>query len=85
MRPAKEVLPAKLLAVLPKRKRGERGEQKQPKKILKSVRYSPEVVHYFEATGKGWQVRMDNVLKAYVKKHHRNEKNDPHLKHQKHS
>jgi len=34
MRSAAEVLPEKLLNVLPKRKRRERGPQKQPKKIL---------------------------------------------------
>jgi uncharacterized protein (DUF4415 family) len=68
MRPANEVLPAALLDVLPKRKRGERGLQKKPKKISVTVRYSPEVVKYFKATGEGWQIRMDRVLKSYIKK-----------------
>jgi uncharacterized protein (DUF4415 family) len=68
MRPASEVLPKKLLDVLPKRKRGERGPQKEPKKISITVRYSPEVVEYFKATGAGWQIRMDKVLKNYIKK-----------------
>ncbi|HMT91697.1 BrnA antitoxin family protein [uncultured Thiothrix sp.] len=31
-----------------------------------SVRLSAEVTQYFRATGKGWQTRMDEVLKAYV-------------------
>ena len=31
-----------------------------------SIRLSPEVVEYFKATGKGWQTRMDTVLKEYV-------------------
>jgi uncharacterized protein (DUF4415 family) len=31
-----------------------------------SIRLSPEVVEYFKATGKGWQTRMDAVLKEYV-------------------
>ncbi len=35
-------------------------------KILLSVRYSPEVVAYFKATGEGWQARMDDVLRDYV-------------------
>jgi uncharacterized protein (DUF4415 family) len=68
MRPASEVLPKKLLDVLPKRKRGERGPQKEPKKISVTVRYSPEVVTYFKSTGHGWQIRMDKVLKSYIKK-----------------
>jgi uncharacterized protein (DUF4415 family) len=38
----------------------------QNKKMLVSVRYSPEVLAYFRATGDGWQARMDGVLKAYV-------------------
>jgi uncharacterized protein (DUF4415 family) len=68
MRPASEVLPAELLGVLPKRKRGERGPQKQLKKISVTVRYSQEVVEYFKSTGEGWQTRMNKVLKNYVKK-----------------
>jgi uncharacterized protein (DUF4415 family) len=38
------------------------------KKLLVSVRYSPEVITYFRATGEGWQARMDGVLKQYVNK-----------------
>lgn len=37
------------------------------RKELVSIRYSPEVVSYFKATGAGWQARMDSVLKAYVR------------------
>jgi len=36
------------------------------KKLLVSVRYSPEVVSYFKSTGEGWQSRMDGVLRRYV-------------------
>jgi uncharacterized protein (DUF4415 family) len=71
MKSAKEVLPAKLLAALPKRKRGERGPQKTPKKISVTLRYSPEVVKYFKSTGTGWQSRIDNALKAWIKQHPR--------------
>jgi uncharacterized protein (DUF4415 family) len=38
------------------------------KKLLVSVRYSPEVLAYFRSTGQGWQARMDGVLKQYVSK-----------------
>jgi len=34
-----------------------------------SIRLSPEVVDYFKGTGKGWQTRMDEVLKDYVAHH----------------
>jgi uncharacterized protein (DUF4415 family) len=38
------------------------------KKLLVSVRYSPEVLAYFRSTGEGWQSRMDGALKEYVSK-----------------
>jgi len=46
-----------------------RGRPKSDnKKMLVSVRYSPEVIAYFRSTGDGWQARMDGVLKEYVNK-----------------
>ena len=39
------------------------------RKVLLTVRYSPEVVEYFRATGEGWQARMDEVLREYVARH----------------
>lgn len=39
------------------------------KKQLVSIRYSPEVIDYFRASGAGWQARMDAVLKVYVEAH----------------
>lgn len=38
-------------------------------KVLLSIRYSPEVVDYFRATGSGWQTRMDEALKEWMKEH----------------
>lgn len=47
-----------------------RGRPKAPqRKVLLSVRYSPEVVEYFRSTGDGWQVRMDAALKEWIKAH----------------
>ena len=47
-----------------------RGRPKsETKKLLVSVRYSPEVLTYFRGTGEGWQGRMDGVLQEYVAKH----------------
>lgn len=40
----------------------------QNKKLLVSVRYSPQVIAYFRGTGEGWQARMDGVLSEYVSK-----------------
>jgi len=49
-----------------------RGRPKSPgRKLLVSVRYSPEVVAYFKSTGEGWQSRMDGVLLRYVARHSR--------------
>lgn len=49
-----------------------RGRPKSDnKKLLVSVRYSPEVVAYFKSTGEGWQSRMDSVLRDYVARHSR--------------
>jgi uncharacterized protein (DUF4415 family) len=39
------------------------------KKQLVSIRFSPEVIDYFRASGAGWQARMDAVLKDYVEAH----------------
>jgi uncharacterized protein (DUF4415 family) len=46
-----------------------RGQQQTPVKQPVSIRLSPEVVEYFKSTGKGWQTRMDEVLREYVKTH----------------
>ena len=52
--------------------RAVRGRPKSAsKKQLISVRYSPEVVAFFKATGEGWQARMDGVLREYVARHSR--------------
>jgi uncharacterized protein (DUF4415 family) len=46
-----------------------RGRPKSAnKKLLVSVRYSPEVLGYFKSTGDGWQARMDTVLRQYVER-----------------
>jgi uncharacterized protein (DUF4415 family) len=49
------------------------GRPRSPnRKLLVSVRYSPEVVSYFRSTGAGWQSRMDGVLRQYVARQTRN-------------
>ncbi len=48
---------------------GQRGPQKHPTKVPVTVRYSPEVVEYFKATGEGWQTRMNDALREYVEQH----------------
>lgn len=62
--------PKQLKAMVPMR--ALRGRPKsENRKLLVSVRYSPEVVAYFKSTGEGWQSRMDGVLRKYVERHSR--------------
>lgn len=63
MRPTAEVLPAELAAILPKRKRGQRGPQKAPLKQLVTLRLDSEVVERFRSSGAGWQSRINAVLR----------------------
>ena len=55
-------------AMAKQRERGHRGPQQAPTKQLVSVRYSPEVLQYFKATGAGWQTRMNDALLEWVSK-----------------
>jgi uncharacterized protein (DUF4415 family) len=67
---AQPLTPRQLKAMVPIR--ALRGRPKSAnKKLLVSVRYSPEVVAYFKSTGEGWQSRMDGVLRKYVTRHSR--------------
>jgi uncharacterized protein (DUF4415 family) len=67
---AQPLTPKQLKAMLPIQ--APRGRPKsEKKKLLVSVRYSPEVVAYFKSTGEGWQSRMDGVLRKYVSRHSR--------------
>jgi uncharacterized protein (DUF4415 family) len=67
---ARPLTPRQLQAMVPLK--SARGRPKsENKKLLVSVRYSPEVVAYFKSTGDGWQSRMDGVLQQYVARHSR--------------
>jgi uncharacterized protein (DUF4415 family) len=67
-RPAAEVLReqfgAEAVAHLLKPKRGR--PPKAARKRATNIRLSPEVLEYFRATGRGWQTRVDEVLKAHA-------------------
>jgi uncharacterized protein (DUF4415 family) len=39
-----------------------------PKKAV-NIRLSPEVLTSFRATGRGWQTRIDNALRDWLKEH----------------
>jgi uncharacterized protein (DUF4415 family) len=63
MRLARDVLPAELLAVLPKRRPGQRGSQKTPTKIQITLRLDARVIDHYRAQGEGWQSRINDDLK----------------------
>ncbi|MBM3349362.1 MAG: BrnA antitoxin family protein [Betaproteobacteria bacterium] len=61
---AKAALPASLA-----KKIGVRGAQKAPKKIVTTIRLSPDVLEKFKATGEGWQTRIDASLRQFISEH----------------
>ena len=61
-KPSAEVLPSEHFKTLTKRGRPPKA---QPKKST-TVRLDLEVLEYFRATGKGWQTRLNEVLREYV-------------------
>ena len=69
-RDAQPLTPKQLRSMVPLRTLRGRPRSEN-KKLLVSVRYSPEVVAYFKSTGDGWQSRMDGVLRKYVDRHSR--------------
>jgi len=67
MRPAAEVLREQFGAgaehlLKPKRGRPPKAERKR----AINIRLSPEVLAHFRATGRGWQTRLEEVLKKHV-------------------
>jgi uncharacterized protein (DUF4415 family) len=67
---AQPLTPAQLKAMVPARALRGRPPLESRKQLV-SIRYSPEVLAYFKATGDGWQSRIDGVLKDYVVKRSR--------------
>jgi uncharacterized protein (DUF4415 family) len=63
-RPAREVLPEHVQRSLGIKTR---GPQKTPTKIPTTIRLSPEVSEAFRATGPGWQTRIDEALREWLK------------------
>jgi uncharacterized protein (DUF4415 family) len=67
---AHQLTPKQLKAMVPLRALRGRPKSANPKQLV-SVRYSPEVLAFFKATGEGWQSRMDGVLRQYVSRRSR--------------
>jgi uncharacterized protein (DUF4415 family) len=64
--PAKEVLPPERYAVLP-RKRG-RPKLENPK-VFTGIRFNADVLEGLRALGKGWQTRVNDVMREWLKTH----------------
>jgi uncharacterized protein (DUF4415 family) len=61
-KPAAEVFPD-LVASSERRKRGQRGLRKKPRKATVSLRIDQEVLAVYKAYGRGWQSRMNDALR----------------------
>lgn len=46
-----------------------RGPNRRPRKEQVAIRFSPEVLAYFRAQGRGWQTRMDEALREFIATH----------------
>jgi len=68
MRPAREVLPPELYAILTKRRPGQRGPQKALVKQQVTLRLDAKILAHFKAGGRGWQTRINDALKRIVTK-----------------
>ena len=47
--------------------RGQRGQQKKPRKVLISLRLKESTVEAYKAGGRGYQTRMAAVLEEHAK------------------
>ena len=70
-RPASDVLPPKLYAslVVLKKQRGERGPQKSRTKVPTTIRFDADVLAALKASGKGWQSRVNEAVRDWLKTH----------------
>jgi uncharacterized protein (DUF4415 family) len=64
-KPASEVLPPELLAVLPRRGR---PPVESPRQAV-NIRLAPDILSAFKSTGKGWQSRINDALRDWLKAH----------------
>ena len=38
-------------------------------KVSTTIRLSPDVIHHFKAGGHGWQTRIDEALREWIREH----------------
>lgn len=68
-RAPQDVLPQEILSQFPNTR--QRGPQKAPKKVPTSIRLSPEVIEHFKQQGRGWQSRIDSILREVAEREKR--------------
>jgi uncharacterized protein (DUF4415 family) len=59
-------IPAHILAAFPKTRGRPAGSVKADAKQAVSIRLDPEVLAHFRATGRGWQSRINEVLRKAI-------------------
>jgi uncharacterized protein (DUF4415 family) len=67
LRPAREVLSPALYEALTA-KRGGRPKSETPK-VFTGIRFDADVLAALRATGKGWQTRVNEVMREWVRTH----------------
>ena len=65
---AQPLTPKQLAAMVPMKALRGRPKSSNAKQLV-SVRYSPEVLQYFKASGSGWQTRMNQALLEWIHTH----------------
>ena len=64
-RPAHEVLPVHMHAMLGIKPR---GKQVAPTKVSTTIRFDPDVLSALKSIGKGWQTRVNDEMRALVRR-----------------
>lgn len=54
---------------LQKKLRGQRGPQKAPRKVQTAIRYDADIIDAFKSGGPGWQTKMNDALREWLKAH----------------
>jgi uncharacterized protein (DUF4415 family) len=66
LRPLAETLPA-LAEASARRKRGQRGPQKKPRKVAVTLRVAESAIVAYRAGGRGYQTRMAAILEKHAR------------------
>ncbi|MBB3102558.1 BrnA antitoxin family protein [Azomonas macrocytogenes] len=67
MRPASEIFPEMVMAHIESKKG--RGPQKTPTKERITIRLDSDITEYFRSYGDGWQSKLNQALKEYIRDH----------------